>query len=134
MFDKIVIVSVAVAGFTEWFKNFLPENVKGNNGIMAAIAAGFSILGAVGYQFASKAIDPNIVLTWQGVVTFTVVVVGLVQTAYNLLIQTFRAVVTKLKAKTETPIDPDKVSDEIVDAIGGKLDEAVKSLTEETKK
>lgn len=117
------LVAVVVAGITEWFKNFLPEKVKENNKAMAGIAAVFSVIAAVGYQFANKAINPNVVLSWQSITIFTVIVVGLTQTCYNVLVQTFKAVKTKLTEKAK--VDPDEIAndlaDKIIDGVTGEV-------------
>ena len=132
MFDKAFIVAVAVAGVTEWLKNLLPSKVKENNALMAVIAGVISVCGAVGYQFANKAIDPSVTLTWQSITVFTVIVVGLVQASYNLLIQTFKAIVTKLKAKVSTTTDVDAKAEEIADTIVSKVESAITEATTTT--
>lgn len=117
------LVAVVVAGITEWFKNFLPEKVKENNKAMAGIAAVFSVIVAVGYQFANKVINPNVVLSWQSITIFTVIVVGLTQTCYNVLVQTFKAVKAKLTEKAK--VDPDEIAndlaDKIIDGVTGEV-------------
>jgi hypothetical protein len=120
------LVAVVVAGITEWFKNFLPEKVKENNKAMAGIAAAFSVIAAVGYQFANKAINPSVVLSWQSITIFTAIVVGLTQTCYNVLVQTFKAVKTKLTEKAK--VDPDEIAndlaDKIIDGVTGEVQKA----------
>ena len=96
---------------------------------MAVIAEVISVCGAVGYQFANKAIDPSVTLTWQSITVFTVIVVGLVQASYNLLIQTFKAIVTKLKAKVSTTTDVDAKAEEIADTIVSKVESAITEAT-----
>lgn len=108
------LVAVVVAGVVEWLKNFLPEKVKTNSGVMAAIAAGLSVVGSIGYQFADKAINGT-TLTWTSVIVFTVVVVGLTQTCYNVLVQTFKAIKTKLTEKVVQ--EPAEIADELADKI-----------------
>lgn len=125
MFDKVFIIAVAVAGVTEWLKNLLPSKVKENNAVMAVIAGVISVCAAVGYQFANKVIDPTATLTWQSITVFTIIVVGLVQASYNLLLQTFKAIVTKLKSKVTTTTDVDAKAEEIANTIISKAEEAL---------
>lgn len=134
MFDKAFLIAVAIAGVTEWLKNLLPTKVKENKAVMAVIAAVIGVVGAVGYQFTTKAINPTAVLTWQTITAFTVIVVGLTQTAYSLLIQTFKSVVAKLKSKVETPIDTEQKADEIADTIISKVEGALADVVAETAK
>ena len=121
------LVAVVVAGITEWFKNFLPEKVKENNKAMAGIAAVFSVIAAVGYQFANKAINPHVVLSWQSITIFTVIVVGLTQTCYNVLVQTFKAVKTKLTEKAK--VDPDEIANDLADKLIDGITSEVQKTT-----
>jgi hypothetical protein len=93
---------------------------------MAGIAAVFSVIAAVGYQFANKAINPSVVLSWQSITIFTAIVVGLTQTCYNVLVQTFKAVKTKLTEKAK--VDPDEIAndlaDKIIDGVTGEVQKA----------
>ena len=104
-------VAVVVAGVTEWLKNFLPAKVVENNKAMAGIAGAMSLA----YIFINKAINPDVALTWQNIVVFTAMVVGLVQVSYNVLVQTFKAVKTKLTQKAG--VDPETAADEIADKV-----------------
>lgn len=108
-------VAVVVAGVTEWLKNFLPAKVVENNKAMAGIAGAMSVVGSLAYIFINKAINPDVVLTWQNIVVFTAMVVGLVQVSYNVLVQTFKAVKTKLTQKAG--VDPETAADEIADKV-----------------
>lgn len=108
-------VAVVVAGVTEWLKNFLPAKVVENNKAMAGIAGAMSVIGSLAYIFINKAINPDVALTWQNIVVFTAMVVGLVQVSYNVLVQTFKAVKTKLTQKVG--VDPETAADEIADKV-----------------
>ncbi len=108
-------VAVVVAGVTEWLKNFLPAKVVENNKAMAGIAGAMSVIGSLAYIFINKAINPDVALTWQNIIVFTVMVVGLVQVSYNVLVQTFKAVKTKLTQKAG--VDPETAADEIADKV-----------------
>jgi hypothetical protein len=108
-------VAVVVAGVTEWLKNFLPAKVVENNKAMAGIAGAMSVIGSLAYIFINKAINPDVALTWQNIVVFTAMVVGLVQVSYNVLVQTFKAVKTKLTQKAG--VDPETAADEIADKV-----------------
>jgi hypothetical protein len=108
-------VAVVVAGVTEWLKNFLPAKVVENNKAMAGIAGAMSVVGSLAYIFINKAINPDVALTWQNIVVFTAMVVGLVQVSYNVLVQTFKAVKTKLTQKAG--VDPETAADEIADKV-----------------
>lgn len=129
MFKLIFIVSVGIVGFVEWLKNFLPEKLKESKFgvpvisglISAAIGAGtcFVVSGGFGVREAIIYIGGTI---------------GLVQVSYNVLLQTFKAVVAKLKQRgvsIKEAIDGSAIdADEIVDAIEEKVSEAVKKALE----
>lgn len=121
--NTYIIIAVVVAGVTEWLKNFLPEKVKENGGAMAAIAGAFSVIAAVCYTLLTKFLDPTVVLTWQSFVVPAVIVIGLTQTCYNVLVQTFKAVKVKLTEKSK--MDPDAIADEIADKISTGISESI---------
>jgi hypothetical protein len=108
------LVAVIVSGATEWLKNFLPDKVKDNNKIMAGIAAVLSVAGSIVYLFMNKSLN-NTIVTWQTIVTFSGVVVGLTQSYYNVLVQTFKALKTKLTQKVT--VDLESTVDSITDKI-----------------
>lgn len=132
MFKTIFIISVGVVGLVEWIKNFLPEKFKDTklgvpvlSGIISAVVgagACFVITGGFDAVNAVKYIGG---------------VIGLVQVSYNVLLQTFKAVVEKLKQKrvslSESIEDKAVDADEIVDVIEEKVSEAVKKALESKK-
>lgn len=112
------LVAVVACGITEWVKNFFPETVKENKKFLAGLAAGISVVSAVAYQFANKALNPEVILTWQSVVTFTALVVGLSQTCYTVLLSTFKSIKTKLTEKASgTDVDTDAIADEVINKV-----------------
>lgn len=114
-----LLIAVAVAYFVELLKNWLPEKVKENQGAMAAIASAVSVIAAVGYPFINRAINPEVVITWQSILVGVAVVVAYTQCSYNLLVQIGKAIKTKLTSKTA--VDPEAIAEEAADTVIGAL-------------
>lgn len=114
MFQMCFVVAAASAGVTEWLKHFLPAKVKENDKLMAGIAGLISALGSVGFKFVDHAIN-RADISWYSITIFAVVVVGLTQTCYNLLVQTAKAIKKKLTEKVT--VDPETVADDIADKV-----------------
>lgn len=116
MFKTIFIISLAVVGVVEWLKKMLPSKVVENDTIMASISGAISaVIGAayvaLGQKLGFSTVDPSV---WQNYVIYAAGTIGCVQVCYQTLLQTFKAIVSKLKAKT---IDSDKIADEIVEEV-----------------
>lgn len=128
MFNTIFIISLAVVGAVEWLKNLLPAKAVKNNTIMASISGAISILIGVAYvAFGQKLGFSTVDSTkWQNYVIYAVGTIGCVQVCYQILLQTFKAIVSKLKAKTTIEVDSDKVADEIAGKITKLGQKAIK--------
>lgn len=112
MYKTFFIIAVMVVGAVEWLKNLLPAKVKENSAALASISGAVSIFAGVAYVFLFEE------KTLSNYVTYAGAVLGLVQVAYNTLLQTFKAVVAKLKSKTSVVSE-----DEIIDAVTDKVTE-----------
>ena len=142
MFKIILMIAVATTGFIEYLKKFMPAKVTESKVALAGISGAVSTIVGAAYVTLAWFVN-NIGLplfsTSNLIVNYVLVIVAtvsLVQLSYNVLLQTFKAVKEKLKAKVVTPtIDPETASDEIVDAITEKVTEEIgKVVSEATKK
>lgn len=129
MFNTIFIASVGVVGLVEWLKNFLPAKVNESKyGIPVISGVISAIIGAGVYYFFMRALGAK------GAIVCIGGTIGMVQVSYNVLLQTFKAVVAKLKEKSaaiKSGVEGSAISaDEIVDAIEEKVSEAVKKALE----
>ena len=126
MVNTIFIISVVVVGFVEWLKNILPAKIVESKYGVPVVSGIVSAVVGVGVVALSPTLGFGIERTIVNFIICVIGTVGTVQISYNVLLQTFKAVVAKLKSKYTAPeIDPDKKSDEIVDAIESKVNEAV---------
>ena len=119
MFQMCFIVAAASAGVTEWIKHFLPAKVKENDKLMAGIAGIISALGSIGFKFVDHVLNWSDI-SWYSIAIFTVVVVGLTQTCYNVLVQTAKAIKKKLTEKVN--VDPETVADDIADKVISRVE------------
>lgn len=129
MFKTIFIVSVGVVGLVEWLKSFLPAKLKDSkyglpviSGLISA-AAGVCTCAVITGGF-----DTTELVKYAGGT------IGLVQVSYNVLLQTFKAIVAKLKERGEAiknGVEANAPSaDEVVGVIEEKVSEAVKKALE----
>lgn len=126
MVNTIFIISVVVVGFVEWLKNILPAKIVESKFGIPVISGVISAAVGVGVVALSPVLGFGIERTVVNFIVCALGTVGTVQISYNVLLQTFKAVVTKLKGKYTAPeIDVDAKSDEIVGAIESKVNEAI---------
>lgn len=132
IFSSVFAIAVVVAGVTEYLKNFLPEKVKSSNKVLAVIAGLISTGAGIAFSLYKGFSVPTTII-------YVIVMIGVVQTCYNVLIQTFKAVVAKLKAKytvsteTDTDVIADKIVDKVTKLTEEALTEAATEITEATK-
>lgn len=136
MFKTIFIISLAVVGAVEWLKNLLPAKAVENNTVMASISGAISAFIGVAYvAFGQKlgfsTVDPA---SWQNYVIYAVGTIGCVQVCYQTLLQTFKAIVSKLKSKATIEVDSDKIADEIVGEITKLGEKAVEGAVSKKSK
>lgn len=136
LFNTIFIISVAVVGFVEWLKNLLPAKVKDSKIGVPIISGIISAAVGVGFVFAANPLfGLEVELNLTNFLIYSLGTVGTVQICYNVLLQTFKAVVAKLKNKYTMPeINTEEKADQIVDAIDSKITEAVNKALENAKK
>lgn len=141
MFKIMLMIAVATTGLIEYLKKFMPVKVTENKVALAGISGAISAVVGAGYVTLAwfvKGIELPLFNTSNLLINYLLVIGGLisiVQISYNVLLQTFKAVVAKLKAKSVTPtIDPEAASDEIVDAITEKVTEEIGKVVSETTK
>ncbi len=132
MFKIMLMIAVATTGLIEYFKKLMPAKVTESKVALAGISGAISAVVGAGYVTLAwfvNGIGLPLFSTTSLLINYLIVigaVVGMVQVSYNVLLQTFKAVVAKLKAKAVTPtIDPEAASDEIVDAITEKVTEEI---------
>ena len=132
MFKVIFLLAVATTGFIEWLKKFLPAKVVESKVALASISGAISVAISVGFVFAAEPVFGLAVSKTVGnFIVYSFGTLSLVQVSYNVLLQTFKAIVAKLKAKVSVDgIDTESVATEIADKIA---DEVVKAV-EDTKK
>lgn len=141
MFKIMLMIAVATTGLIEYLKKFMPVKVTENKVALAGISGAISAVVGAGYVTLAwfvKGIELPLFNTSSLLINYLLAIGGLismVQISYNVLLQTFKAVVAKLKAKSVTPtIDPEAVSDEIVDTITEKVTEEIGKVVSETAK
>lgn len=136
MFKNVFVIAVCVVGAVEWIKKLLPEKANENKVLLATISGVISVIGSVLFVAFGQTIGLVAELdntNWVNYVIYSGATVGLVQVSYTALLKTFKAVVEKLKGKYANPtIDEDKLSDEIVETIEGKVTEAVSDAIKTT--
>lgn len=124
MFKTIFIVSVGVVGLVEWLKNFLPEKLKDSKYGLAVVSGLISAAAGVGTCLViTKGFDTT------ELVKYASGTIGLVQVNYNVLLQTFKAVVAKLKESGNAIVE-NGIDDEIAGLIEDKVSEVVKKALE----
>lgn len=141
MFKIMLMIAVATTGLIEYFKKLMPVKVTENKIALAGISGAISAVIGAGYVTLAwfvNGIGLPLFSTTNLLINYLLVIgglVGMVQVSYNVLLQTFKAVVAKLKAKATTPtIDPEAASDEIVEAITDKVTDAIGQVVKETAK
>lgn len=141
MFKIMLMIAVATTGLIEYFKKLMPTKVTENKIALAGISGAISAVIGAGYVTLAwfvNGIGLPLFITTNLLINYLLVIgglVGMVQVSYNVLLQTFKAVVAKLKAKATTPtIDPEAASDEIVDAITDKITDAIGQVVKEASK
>lgn len=136
MITTITIIAVAIVGFVEWLKNLLPAKFKNSKFGLPILSGLLSAGVGTGFVFIAKplfglSIEPSVV----NFLVYILGTVGMVQISYSVLLQTFKAVVSKLKNKyTTTEVNVEEVSDKIVGAIDSKVAETINKTVEEITK
>jgi hypothetical protein len=95
-FIVITVASIAVVGFMELLKNFLPENINGK--ILTGVSLALSIAAGVGFCFAFGVTGVLPILV------NTAAVIGLVQTSYNFVLKLILQIIEKIKAQIEEEV------------------------------
>lgn len=123
MFKIIFVLAVGVVGIIEWLKNLLPSKVTENKTVLTITSGVVSaVTGVVYAMLFTEKTSADFLIYGAGTV-------GIVQVCYTTLLQTFKAVVTKLKNKyTTSSLDSDKLSDEITE----KIETTVKEVIEKS--
>ena len=136
MVNAIFTISVVVTGFTEWLKNLLPAKVKESKFGIPIISGLISLIAAVAYVLLAKPVFGMAVdISVTNFIIYGFGVIGTVQLSYNVLLQTFKAIVNKLKEKygSTCEVDVGASADKIVENLDEKITAAVKKALEEKK-
>ena len=139
MFKNVFFIAVCVVGAVEWIKKLLPEKANENKVLLATISGVASVIGSVLFVAFAQTLGFVEKLDntyWVNYVLYAVSTIGIVQVNYTGLLKTLKAIGEKLKSKyvSNTSIDEDKLSDEIVETIEEKVTEAVADAIKTTSK
>lgn len=134
MYNMVFIASVGVVGLVEWLKNILPAKIVESKFGVPVVSGVISAAVGVGAVALAPVLGFDIERNVVNFIIGAFGTVGLVQVSYNVLLQTFKAVVAKLKERSLSvkagaeSNAPD--ADEIVGTIEEKVSEAVKKALE----
>ena len=137
MFKIVLMIAVATTGLIEMLKKVLPTKITESKVALTVVSGIVSTIVSASYVTIAWFLNGSGLplfsteILWVNYLIGVGGTVGLVQVSYNVLLQTFKAIKSKLTAKTvESSIDPDKVSDEVIE----KLSEGILGLTKEMTK
>lgn len=127
MFKTVFLIAVAVTGFVEWLKGLLPAKFKSSKFGLPILSGIISAITGAGFVLLAKPLfGLSIELSLVNLLIYILGTVGTVQISYNILLQTFKAIVVKLKNKyTSTEIDSDEISNKVVEIIDSKIMETI---------